>query len=62
MLAACERIASEEWGYEEMFLYVKRENTAALCLYYSAGYVCEWQAYAQTHTHIHTHTHTHARM
>lgn len=43
LVAACEKVAKDEWGYSEIFLYVKRQNTAAVCLYYSMGYVCEWQ-------------------
>jgi ribosomal protein S18 acetylase RimI-like enzyme len=42
LVVACERVAREEWGYSEMFLYVRKQNMPALSLYYSLGYVCEF--------------------
>ena len=43
LVKACHRLAKHEWGFTEMFLYVQKQNIAALSLYYSLGYVCEWQ-------------------
>eukprot|EP00961_Rhodomonas_salina_P111524 1500487-Rhodomonas_salina.3 len=43
LIAQCERIAAEEWGFREMFLHVKANNRPARLLYGSMGFVCEFQ-------------------
>ena len=30
LVAACEKVAKDDWGYAEMFLYVKKQNTGGL--------------------------------
>jgi len=43
LVRACEHKASEEWGYREIFLYVKAQNRVAQALYSAMGYTCEWR-------------------
>jgi GNAT superfamily N-acetyltransferase len=42
LVAAVEELAQNEWGYDECYLYVERQNRAAIKLYEKLGYRQMW--------------------
>jgi GNAT superfamily N-acetyltransferase len=42
LVAAVEELAQNEWGYDECYLYVERQNRAAIKLYQKLGYRQMW--------------------
>lgn len=42
LVAAVEELAQDEWGYDECYLYVERQNRAAIKLYQKLGYRQMW--------------------
>jgi GNAT superfamily N-acetyltransferase len=42
LVAAVEELAQDEWGYDECYLYVERQNRSAIKLYQKLGYRQMW--------------------
>ncbi len=43
IVRATEDVAYKRWGYDECYLYVEKENSAAVRLYKKLGYVEQWE-------------------
>ena len=43
LVKATEELAKREWGYNECYLYVEKQNKAAVNLYKKLGYVTQWE-------------------
>ena len=43
LVKAAEALARKEWGCDECYLYVEKQNKAAVKLYRKLGYVSQWE-------------------
>jgi len=42
-VAKAEELARKQWGYDECYLYVEKQNVAAVKLYKKLGYRVVWE-------------------